>query len=646
MTGMVKKIFLLFLFLLATLSHAQNYRAKIESLKKNLAGATGDEEKATLYSDLGWYYSNVSIDSAIYYSKKAISLSNKFNNPKTTAQIYSDAGAVYFTKGDIRESKINYTQSLRLRQKIKDSVGIASSTSNLGVVYERLGQRDSAMANYIKALAYFDKVQDINKIDFLKNNIALLYEKIQNFPKAEKMYKEVAAHRKATGQTTQLAMVYVNLGNLYKITKKYTDSEWYYKEAARIAQKDNNPMIASTAYFDLGFLYNLLDKPREAIEMFEMSLAFAKGVKSEYDLAKINNGLGQAYHKLKQDEKAKGFYLKALNAMDTMDRRETSRLHLDLISVYSSLNEADSSQYYLDRYKQNEGLLLKESVVGESIEMETKYQAERKEKLLLLKEAEVRQQQTLLMIVAIVAFFIIIVAYLLYRQQRLKNTQQQQEFELKDAISRIETQNRLQEQRLEISKDLHDNIGSQLTFIISSVDTINHAYTIDNPAISNKLISISNFTRSTIQELRDTIWAMNNKEITIESLRTRILNFIEKAGEAKEDMTFTFTVADGLDEISLSSIEGMNVYRTIQEGINNAIKHSGATTIAISITHEYGHVVITVTDNGSGFTKGMVAGNGLANMKKRIEDVGGVFKIHTSAAGTVLEIKLEKLMSI
>ena len=67
-----------------------------------------------------------------------------------------------------------------------------------------------------------------------------------------------------------------------------------------------------------------------------------------------------------------------------------------------------------------------------------------------------------------------------YNQQKLKNRQLQKENELKDALIKIETQNRLQEQRLRISRDLHDNIGAQLTFIISSIDYLKYGFEIKN----------------------------------------------------------------------------------------------------------------------------------------------------------------------
>ena len=104
--------------------------------------------------------------------------------------------------------------------------------------------------------------------------------------------------------------------------------------------------------------------------------------------------------------------------------------------------------------------------------LETKYQTAKKEKLLLKKEIEAKQKNTTILILAIVVLFIALLGYLIYRQQRLKNRQQEQEFYLQKAIANIESQNKLHEQRLSISRDLHDNIGAQLTFVISSVDNL------------------------------------------------------------------------------------------------------------------------------------------------------------------------------
>jgi signal transduction histidine kinase len=638
---MVKKL-LPFLLLAFSICHAQNPHKIIDTLKAELSRGVANERKAAIYSDLTWYYANVSIDSALHYGKKALTLGKTLGNDKLVAQVYSDLGAVYLNKGDIDASYQNYLTCLKIRRKLKDEAGIAGTMSNLGVIYERIGQRDSAMANYTQALAYFETKKDNKKIDLLRNNMGLLYEKMGNYTQAEKLYTQVAEYRKATNQKIQLAMVYVNLGNLCKMQDRYPEAENYYNNALQIGLAENDPTIASTAYMDLGFLYNAQEKPKEAIPFFEKSLALAKGVRSDFDLAKINNGLGIAYAKLKQEGKAKEYYLQALGAMKKMDRRETERLHLDLVPLYGALNMPDSAQYHLDQYKATMGVKMKDRIFGEAMELEKKYETEKKEKELLIQQAEVRRRNTQLIILSIVVVFSLIVAWLVYRQQKLKNSQMRQEFSLKEALSQIETQNRLQQQRLEISKDLHDNIGSQLTFIISSVDNINDAYHIENPAIANRLNSISAFTRDTILELRDTIWAMNTKDISFENLRGRIFNFIEKAREAREDIHFSFTVDKSLDAIMLTSLEGMNVYRALQEAVNNCIRHSGAGNVAIAITPHNSMVRITIADDGNGFDPlATIHGNGLTNMEKRMEAINGTYSLESAPGkGTVINITL------
>src|SRR5690606_32547763 len=96
------------------------------------------------------------------------------------------------------------------------------------------------------------------------------------------------------------------------------------------------------------------------------------------------------------------------------------------------------------------------------------------------------------------ALVLMLIGYLFYKQQKLKNDQLLKENELKDALLKIETQSRLQEQRLRISRDLHDNIGAQLTFIISSIDNLKYGFDIKDEKLTAKLNTISNFTSSTI----------------------------------------------------------------------------------------------------------------------------------------------------
>ena len=184
-------------------------------------------------------------------------------------------------------------------------------------------------------------------------------------------------------------------------------------------------------------------------------------------------------------------------------------------------------------------------------------------------------------LVIIVALF----GFLLYKQQALQNIKQQKDSELKLALEKIESQNRLQEQRLAISRDLHDNIGAQLTFIVSAIETIKYVLPDKNDQLTSRMNNIGSFAKETIQELRDTIWAMNKSGVSISDLKSRIANFIGKAKQLYPNIEILIVHDDKLSEaIQFTSLQGLNIFRIIQEAINNALKYADANQIKIQMS--------------------------------------------------------------
>jgi signal transduction histidine kinase len=294
-------------------------------------------------------------------------------------------------------------------------------------------------------------------------------------------------------------------------------------------------------------------------------------------------------------------------------------------------------------------MLLENSVSEKTVELETKYQTLKKEKLLLEQQQETRRQRFIVYRVSVLALIIAIIAFLIYRQQRLKHRQMAQEFKLKLAIVEVEKQNKLQEQRLAISRDLHDNIGSHLTFIISSIDNLKHVYGEQNSAMSEKFYALGNFTKATIQELRDTIWAMNSNEISFEDLEIQLLNYINKAKNYLTGVSFEFKLQKNIKHLTFSSIEGMNIYRAVQEALNNSLKYAEATLISIDISQINNTSTICISDNGKGFDADkVIEGNGFKNMEKRMQDIGGAYRIQSSSKGTCvsLEVPMSRKNSI
>ncbi|WP_281336593.1 tetratricopeptide repeat-containing sensor histidine kinase [Flavobacterium eburneipallidum] len=637
---MRKRIF--FLFFMATFySYSQNAQEIINGLKEALKEKPDIKKTAVIYSDLTWYYSSISLDSAMVYGKKAITESIKTADSTLIAQVYSDVGAVYFRKGDYQNSKKNYLNAYKIRKKKKDYAGMAKVKANLANIYNKLGDKKLALKTYLETVDFFEKTGNYDALSLTKANIGLLFLETRNYPKAKNYLKDAITYQEKNGQHTGLCTSYLTLGNVYLKMKDTLKALTYYNKCIVVSKKTGNKLSLSSALVNIGGIKSNQVKSQEANSLLSTSQKIRndlniKNEESALTLLQIKEKISAS----RFDEAKKDLLkLKKVYENDPNEKEGLLETYFSLVSVYGYIKISDSVSFYADKSAKLQVEIQETAVVKQTAELETKYQTTKKEKLLLQKEAEAKQKNEIIIGISFLAFFTALIAFLIYRQQKLKNKQQEQEFELKTAISKIENQNKLQEQRLNISRDLHDNIGSQLTFIISSVDNVKYAFDIDNPKLDDKLTNISSFAKETIVELRDTIWAMNSNEITFEDLESRINNFIEKAKEAKDEIQFSFAKDMELKDTKFTSVEGMNIYRTIQEAVNNAIKYADATTISIKVKSIETQIQITIQDNGIGFDEITVQkGNGLQNMQKRIEDIGGKFSLKSSNDGTQIQI--------
>lgn len=135
---------------------------------------------------------------------------------------------------------------------------------------------------------------------------------------------------------------------------------------------------------------------------------------------------------------------------------------------------------------------------------------------------------------------------------------------------------------------------------------------------------------------------MNKDEITVEDLNSRISNFITNANLAAEHIQFNFkSNFSNEHKVIFSSKTGMNVYRIIQEAVNNAIKHAEASNIEVRVEAQENVSTISIKDNGKGFNPDQIEnGNGLNSMKKRAEELKASFDIKPLENGTHVELIL------
>ncbi len=538
-----------------------------------------------------------------------------------------------------------FKESIRLSemvlQKTANTQTKASVYNNLGSAYKRMGENEKAMKNYLSAHELYTQQKNWKDAATVENNIGLLYQALENFPKAKTYHQTALEHFTQLKDQAGISKSYNMLGIVSANEDDLEMALSYFQKSYKIELAQANKVGISEAVNNIGGIYFYMGELDSALVYFKKSLEIDRKNKDYSNLADGMNNIAEVYMNVEDFKNAK-LYLDS--AMQLAINQKYANAYLLSLETYSYLHELSGdlgkANNYLRRYYAAKDSVAELSNLKNINELETKYQTEKKEKQLLAKEIELKKKSNLIVLTTTLLVAFLIIGFLIYRALKLKNQQQKQEFELKEAISVIDTQNKLQEQRLAISRDLHDNIGAQLTFVISSIDTLKYAFKITDEKINAKLRSISNFTKDTITELRDTIWAMNHDTITFEDIQTRISSFVEKAKIAQENVAFQFEIGAELSHVELSSVVGMNIYRIIQEGINNALKYAEPTQISIIIQMIDNELTITVKDNGKGFdTNETETGNGLRNMKKRADEINATYHF-SSKIGEGTEIAL------
>ncbi len=206
---------------------------------------------------------------------------------------------------------------------------------------------------------------------------------------------------------------------------------------------------------------------------------------------------------------------------------------------------------------------------------------------------------------------------------------------------RIKQIKRIFSLRTKISQDLHDDIGGSLSSI-HIYSSVAEKEMNANPNKSREFLQqISASSRQVMEDISDIVWANYTDQKAKSSLATRIKNYgsdllSQKNIECKY-------VVDQQAEKKLSKPEARrNILLIIKEALNNMAKYSEASFAEVNVSVNGAQLLVAISDNGKGFDTQLNGhGNGLHNMKKRAELLGGNFRlISTPGRGTSIQCRI------
>ncbi|HAO45769.1 MAG TPA: triple tyrosine motif-containing protein [Ferruginibacter sp.] len=230
-------------------------------------------------------------------------------------------------------------------------------------------------------------------------------------------------------------------------------------------------------------------------------------------------------------------------------------------------------------------------------------------------------QTTLARVIGVILALLLVggIFYLISRRRYLKK------------LRTLQLEQEVQKEKQRLSRDLHDNIGSQLTWLSNTITQLEQNVEQQHP-VAPRISQLKEGTSEMMKTLRETIWIMNKEKISALEFFDKLISHAARYLEAYPGLELETSENIGRD-YSFHSGKALQLFRICQEIITNACRHAHATVLSIKAETNNGRFLLTIADNGQGFDP---AGSertghyGLQNMQERAEESNLELKMNSA----------------
>ncbi len=209
-------------------------------------------------------------------------------------------------------------------------------------------------------------------------------------------------------------------------------------------------------------------------------------------------------------------------------------------------------------------------------------------------------------------------------------------------LQRLEQQHAVEKERTRIAQDMHDDLGAHLTRITLLSELAQRDARVAEK-VATHTAQISETARNLVQGMDEIVWAVNPHNDNLPRLVSYLFQYAEKFFSGTP-VRCRFDRPTSLPNCPLRAEVRHNLFLATKEALNNALKHSSASEVWLRVSLTDSRMQILIEDNGRGISEERMRefGNGLANMKRRMEDVNGEFQLTSQPEkGTIVSIAIK-----
>jgi signal transduction histidine kinase len=572
-------------------------------------------------------YSNQSTDSIVIPFLKQLSEENTLTIQNRTKALYSVSAYYLYAQRDASEGLIYVRKAKERHENMNDTL-LKTYNSLMGQTMMLQANLQEAATYYLKTIELCEKLKDSASLAANYANYGTVFSRMGNHTKAVEMKKKATAFfLTQNNNANNLFIGYIGIGTEFGEMRQYDSALFYYEKALDLTEKGvQDPtskfdLLINTAAIYMGkgnygqarifygkakeTLDELKDEQHDRVYTMASAPAFAGRKDVEPEIAKIKSYI-PVFFEQHNVESAKDAYYCLYHVYYILDKNDLALSNYKKFDSLKSILAAEDNKQYV-------------------AEMEAKYETQKKELKIQVQKKEIKQKNVLNgFLLALLGVAIMTAALII---TRIKLKKKNKDAALQQQFTRQLMEN-TEEERMRIARDLHDGVSQELLVLKNQIRN-NHENT------NEKIDFIINEIRTISRDLHP---------VMLEKIGLK--SSVQHVCEQMMEQDRLFITADIEYHNGLDKNGELQLFRMIQEALNNIVKYAGAEAAKVTIRETDKYVLAEIMDNGKGFDVHAAMNSktsfGLLSLMERSKAMKGKTEINSSASGTLVKIEIPR----
>lgn len=544
----------------------------------------------------------------------------------------------YFVTSSQIDSAVALCEHLESLPRLKDDPNFAQN--KIAVIKASIlhitGKSQEALDWAFQIMPQLEASKDSSSLYRLYNNVGVINVELNRKEEAIRWYRKIAlSPSKRFFEPRMIAAL--NIADASVSLDQLDSATKYANIALEMSLSSNNLLVNANAKNILGKVYAIRKDYSKAEKMVAESALIREQIGDPFYVVADKIQLADIYARMGQYEKSKVF---ALEALDLVKKHQIENHDYILYSILIN------SHYGAAEYKEaaDYGKKLIDILYDHSnsaspeafAELEVKYETAKKEQKIQEQKFIIEKKNTTIIVTIIIIVAICLLTLVIFQYFRNKQKQKLQAVIIREQDEAAKAVINAEEQeRSRMSQNLHDGVGQLLSGLKMNLEALEERLELkENEYILKNSIGLLN---ESITEIRDVSHQILPNNIIRMGLTNALKSLIGKIDQNKVqiDLRIEGMLKDIHPDIQLM------VYRILQEGINNILKHAKAKKVEIAININEQFISAIIKDDGIGFETGSLKaeeGIGLSNISSRIRFLKGTYIIKSIInEGTTLQ---------